>query len=169
MLVIVAILRIVVSKIKALTNIYIIKLLINSQWCTKGGNFNKKIAMDSYTITFYCKDCLAVTHKKEANEEKVCWEVLDKLVQHELEMVDFNLTKNYETYPDSHKKNTRLRTVVEIRLPLDMSDLQSRDAIYNRCMYAMQQNQLYLSEDIVQDIGGQERQLLVFDLKKHAA
>jgi len=125
--------------------------------------------MDSYTVTFYCKDCLVVPHDKEVKKEKVCVLVLDKLVQHELELVDFNLTENYETYPNTNKENTALRTVVEIRLDLDLSDLQSRDSIYNKCLYAMQQNQLYLSEDVVQDIKGQERQLLVFDKKKHAA
>ena len=124
--------------------------------------------MDTYTVTFYCKDCIAVSPKKEAKQE-VCWQVLDKMVQHELELVDFNLTENYETYPDSYKKKGTLRTVVEIRLDLDLHDLQSRDSIYNKCLYAMQNDQLYLSEDIVQDVHGQERQLLVFDKKKHAA
>ncbi|MES2486697.1 MAG: hypothetical protein V4581_12220 [Bacteroidota bacterium] len=124
--------------------------------------------MDTYTVTFYCKDCLVVPAQKEAKQE-VCWQVLDKMVQHELELVDFNLTENYETYPDSHKKKGTLRAVVEIRLDLERHDLQSRDSIYNKCLYAMQQNQLYLSEDIVQEIQGQERQLLVFDKKTHAA
>ncbi|KOS06445.1 hypothetical protein AM493_10665 [Flavobacterium akiainvivens] len=125
--------------------------------------------MDNYTVTFYCRDCINVPQEENVRQDKVCGEVLDKLLQHKLELVDFNLTENYDTYPDSHKKSSTLRTIIEIKLDLTRADLASREAIYNKCLYAMLQNKLYLSKDAQAGHNGQERQLLVFDMKHQAA
>jgi hypothetical protein len=125
--------------------------------------------MDNYTVTFYCRDCINVPQEEQARQEEVCGKVLEKLLQHKLELVDFNLTENYDTYPESHKKSSSLRTIVEIKLDLTRSDLTSRDAIYNKCLYAMQQNKLYLSNNAQTGRHGEERQLLVFDMKHQAA
>jgi hypothetical protein len=125
--------------------------------------------MDNYTVTFYCRECINIPQEENVRQDKVCGEVLDKLLQHKLELVDFNLTENYEMYPDSYKKSGTLRSIIEIKLDLSRNDLSSREAIYNKCLYAMQQNQLYLSKDTEAGLNGSQRQLLVFDMKHQAA
>ena len=125
--------------------------------------------MSNYTMTFYCKECLTVPQQLRMRQKEVCGQVREKLIEHKLELIDFNLTENYNLYPASHKKSATLRTIVEIRLELSRNDLRSREDIYNRCLYALMHDEVTLSSDTVFDADAPEPQLLVFDRKPHAA
>lgn len=117
--------------------------------------------MDNYTVTFYCRDCINIPQEENVRQDKVCGEVLEKLVQHKLELVDFNLTENYETYPESFKKSAKLSTIVEIKVDLTRNDLTSRESIYNRCLFAMQQKQLRLTKE--SQAADDRHQYLIFE------
>ncbi len=123
--------------------------------------------MDNYTVTFYCRECINIPQEENVKQDEVCGQVLEKLVQHKLELVDFNLTENYEMYPESHKKSARLRTIVEIKVDLNKNDLTSREAIYNRCLYAMQQKELQLTRESEMD-ASDKRQYLMFEANRQS-
>ena len=124
--------------------------------------------MSNYTMTFYCRDCLAVSQENRLRQKQACKQVLEKMRQHELELVDFNLTENYSMYPE-YLTRGRLKTLVEIKLDLDRGDLSTRDSIYNRCLNALQRDELYLSD--YTDAGNEDavpQSILIFDMKSQA-
>lgn len=122
--------------------------------------------MSNYTMTFYCRDCLAVPEEPQIRNKLVKEQVLDKLQEHKLELVDFNLTENYQTYPE-YPTRGRHKTLVEIRLELSRADLRSRDAIYHRCLEAMRHDELYLADYTDGSAESPKQNLLVFDMKSH--
>ena len=125
--------------------------------------------MSNYTMTFYCRDCLAVPEETQLIKRRVQEQVLDKLEAHKLELVDFNLTENYDTYPEYHTRVGKHKTLVEIRLDLTRMDLRTRDSIYHRCLLAMRADELYLSD--YSETGAESKNippnLFVFDMKRH--
>ncbi len=123
--------------------------------------------MYNYTMTFYCRDCLTIPDDGRLRRKHLLVQVLEKLLQHRLELVDFNLTKNYHTYPEYPTRGGKHKTLVEIRLDLNRSDLKSRETIYNRCLDAMQHDELYLSEyaDIESNNPNTPENIFVFDMK----
>lgn len=125
--------------------------------------------MDNYTMTFYCRDCLVVPPDPRMRVREVQTQVLNKMTQHKLELVDFNLTQNYQISPGYHDRGAGYKTMVEIRLDLNRADLRSREAIYNRCLNALLHGDLYLTDFIDETpSGGKPYHIFVFDKKSQA-
>lgn len=123
--------------------------------------------MSNYTMTFYCRDCLAIPEDAGMRQRHVREQVLDKMQQRKLELVDFNLTENYQDYPE-HSSRGNHRTLVEIKLDLTRMDLRSRDAIFIRCLNALQQDEVFLSDFTDGNEDSREQSVLIFDMKSHA-
>jgi len=120
--------------------------------------------MSNYTMTFYCRDCLAVPEETQLRQRMVQEQVLHKLQDHKLELVDFNLTENYQSYPE-YPTRGKHKTLVEIRLELTRMDLRSRDSIYHRCLDAMRRDELYLSDYTDGNAESPTQNMFVFDMK----
>ncbi len=125
--------------------------------------------MDSYTMTFKYDGKFDLPDDPDVRDREVPRMVLKKMEQKEFELIDFNLTQNYDNsnaaeYLDSHS----FRAILEIRMDLSMRALKSRDAIYNCCVKAMEQGKLCL--DRAYENENKEMDLLqsviVFDMKK---
>ena len=105
----------------------------------------------------------------ERHDRKVLRMVLEKLERHEFELIDFNLSENYDKdHAEVYINNPYLhRSVLEIRLDLSMNDLKSRSAIYSRCLLAMQQNELSLERAYENDNKklGMLQSIIVFGMK----
>ncbi|MFP9115289.1 hypothetical protein ACLI1A_15235 [Flavobacterium sp. RHBU_3] len=126
--------------------------------------------MDNYTMTFYCKDCLTIPADPRMRMREVQRQVMDKMQGRKLELVDFNLTENYHTYPGYSSRGTAYKTLIEIRLDLSRADFKSRDAIYNRCLSALLQDELYLSDFADETLqNGDPYHIFIFDMKNQAA
>lgn len=95
--------------------------------------------------------------------------VLEKLEKHEFELIDFNLTENYDREHVKAYINDPFihRSVLEIRLDLSMADLKSRGAIYFRCMTAMKHDELHLEKAFENDDKekGMLQSIIVFEMK----
>jgi hypothetical protein len=95
--------------------------------------------------------------------------VLEKLESNEFELVDFNLSENYDSSnAKRYIKNTELhRAIVEIRLDLSMRALKSREAIYACCVKAMQQGKLSLAQSFENENEKQGilQSIIIFDMK----
>lgn len=102
--------------------------------------------MDNYTLIFVLDGDFDLPNDPVVRDSKVPHMVLNKMESREFELVDFNLTRHYdddfvEEYIDDPYMH---RSVVEVKIPLTMDDLQSRDAIYERALEALKQDQLAL-------------------------
>ncbi|TRW26373.1 hypothetical protein FMM05_03055 [Flavobacterium zepuense] len=129
--------------------------------------------MDTYTMTFKYDGEFDLPNDPEVRDRKVPDMVLEKLEKKEFELVDFNLTENYDSaQAKRYINNPKVhRSVVEIRLDLSIRALKSREAIYDCCVSAMKKGKLCLAKafenenekkDILQSI-------IVFDMKRNAA
>lgn len=126
--------------------------------------------MHNYTMTFKYDGDLDLPGDLDRLEKEVPGVVLGMLQNHDFELIDFNLTQNYdsrnaERYISNPSVN---RSVLEIRLDLSRDNLKSREAIYARCLRAMEQGDLRLAfacenEDKKQ---GQWQSILIFDMPK---
>jgi len=126
--------------------------------------------MDSYTMTFKYDGMFDLPNDPDVRDREVPKMVLNKMEKKEFELIDFNLTQNYDSsnaaeYLDSHT----FRAIVEIRMDLSMHTLKSREAIYNCCVKAMEQGKLcldraYENEDKEMGI---LQSIIVFDMKKN--
>lgn len=123
--------------------------------------------MSNYTMTFYCRDCLAIPEDVRMRQKHLREEVVDKMQTHKLELVDFNLTENYQHYPE-YATRGRHKTLVEIKLDLSRADMKTRESIYNRCFIALQQHEVELSEWTQHEEGKIPQSILVFDMKQQA-
>ena len=97
--------------------------------------------MDNYTMTFKYDGYFDLPDDPEIRDREVPGMVLEKLQNGDFELVDFNLSENYnegnaENYIHSHLH----RSIVEIRLDLKMRELKSRRAIFERCLQALEHN-----------------------------
>jgi hypothetical protein len=102
--------------------------------------------MDNYTMTFKYDGDFDLPNDPEIRDAKVPGMVLEKMKGNEFELIDFNLSRHYDDdNAEEYIENPFLhRSVLEIKLDLTMEDLQSREAIYSRCLEAMQSNKLRL-------------------------
>jgi len=106
--------------------------------------------MDNYTMTFKFDGCFDLPDDPEIRNKKLPEMVLFKLANHEFELIDFNLTKHYtNNNAKAYIKDPRLhRSVLEIGLDLSKKDLISREAIYNKCLKALQTKKVVLAKAI---------------------
>jgi hypothetical protein len=104
--------------------------------------------MDNYTVTFVYDGEFDLPDDVAEREKAVPGMVLRKMRQQEFELVDFNLTQNYDHKYAKHYINDPYlhRSVVEITVPLEQNDLISRDIIYARCVLALERQQLRLQK-----------------------
>lgn len=126
--------------------------------------------MDNYTMTFTYDGDFDIPNDPEVRNKEVPGMILQKLEKHEFELVDFNLTQNYDSqYAKAYIKDAKVhRAVLEIKLDLSMRSLKSREAIYNCCIKAMKQEKLHLkhayeNEDRQKDI---QQSIIVFDTSR---
>ena len=129
-----------------------------------------KNVMDTYTMTFKYDGLFDLPNDPEERDREVPRMVLEKLEQHEFELVDFNLTENYgddnaKAYIDDPQLH---RAVLEIRLNLSMRALKSRDAIYDCCIKAFEQDKLCLERAYENENKklGMLQSIIVFDMKR---
>ena len=122
-----------------------------------------------YTMTFYCEDCLSLPEDKRMREKQLQRQVLDKMEHGQLELVDFNRTENYSNSV-GYDQRAKHKTLVEIKLRLDRADLKSREAIYNKCFKALQQNELQLADysDFDSNEDTDLKNVITFERKRHA-
>jgi hypothetical protein len=102
--------------------------------------------MDNYTVTFKYDGDFDLPNEPDKRDKSVPGLVLQKLEAHEFELIDFNLTENYqEDYAENYITDPYLhRCILEIKTNLTRKDLQSREAIYNRCLTEMKKGELKL-------------------------
>lgn len=102
--------------------------------------------MDNYTVTFKYDGSFDLPNDPEKRHEFVTGMILKKLEKHDFELIDFNLTENYDDdYAETYISDPYLhRCILEIKTGLTRKDLQSRDAIYERCLREMQHGELKL-------------------------
>ena len=94
--------------------------------------------------------------------------VLEKLSQHELILADFNWVGYYDpcnlkAYLD---EPYRCNAVIEIRLDLNINIISSRDAIYDRCLAALRQDEIFVkrAEEFLNTKLKKHQSLITFDM-----
>ena len=97
-------------------------------------------------MTFKYDGDFDLPNDPEIRDAKVPGLVLEKMESNEFELIDFNLSRHYDDdNAEEYIEDPFLhRSVLEIKLDLTMEDLQSREAIYSRCLEAMQNKKLRL-------------------------
>lgn len=127
--------------------------------------------MHNYTMTFKYDGEFDLPDEPAIRDREVPAMVLEKLESHQFELVDFNLTENYDREHARVYINNPLihRSVLEIRLDLSMSDLKSRNAIYSRCLNAMHGDELFLERAFENDDKekGMLQSIIVFEMKNN--
>lgn len=127
--------------------------------------------MHNYTMTFKYDGEFDLPDEPEVRDRELPAMVLEKLEKHQFELVDFNLTENYDrehakvyiSDPYIH------RSVLEIRLDLSMTDLKSRKSIYTRCLDALQDDELNLERAFENDDKekGMLQSIIVFEMRNN--
>lgn len=125
--------------------------------------------MHNYTMTFKYDGEFDLPDEPDARDRDLPGMVLEKLENHHFELVDFNLTENYDReHAKVYIDNPFIhRSVLEIRLDLNMSDLKSRNAIYSRCLNALHDDELLLERAFENDDKekGMLQSIIVFEMK----
>jgi hypothetical protein len=129
--------------------------------------------MYTYTMTFVYEGELGLPKKILKHKNELSFFVLNKLSNHELILADFNWAGNYD------KENTlsylgdpyRCGAVIEMRLQLDITIIQSREAIYDRCINALKQHELCVqhSQQLINPDLNKPQNIISFDMKSNAA
>jgi len=126
--------------------------------------------MFNYTMTFKFDGEYNLPNELTARAREVPKMVVTKMERKEFEMVDFNLSENYDNESAEHYiANASInRLILEIRLDLCPADLKSRETIYSRCLKAMKQGMLRLESAIENENedGTGLQSIIVFDIKK---
>lgn len=127
--------------------------------------------MHNYTMTFKYDGEFDLPDEPEVRHRELPAMVLEKLEKHQFELVDFNLTENYDrehakvyiSDPYIH------RSVLEISLDLSMADLKSRKSIYTRCLDALQDDELNLERAFENDDKekGMLQSIIVFEMRNN--
>jgi len=129
--------------------------------------------MDTYTMTFKYDGEFNLPGDPEVRDRKVPDMVLEKLEKKEFELVDFNLSQNYDSAQAKHYiDNPKVhRSVVEIRMDLSMRTLKSREAIYDCCVNAMKKGKLCLAKAFERENEKKDilQSIIVFDMKRNTA
>lgn len=125
--------------------------------------------MHNYTMTFKYDGEFDLPDEPDTRDKELPAMVLEKLESRQFELVDFNLTENYDReHAEVYIKDPFIhRAVLEIRLDLSMADLKSRGAIYIRCTTAMQHDELHLERAFENDNKekGMLQSIIVFEMK----
>lgn len=125
--------------------------------------------MHNYTMTFKYDGEFDLPDEPGVRDSELPGMVLEKLENHQFELIDFNLSENYDRENVKAYINDPLihRSVLEIRLDLSMADLKSRGAIYSRCLNAMQDDELLLEHAFENDDKekGMLQSIIVFEMK----
>ncbi|MCO6146967.1 hypothetical protein [Flavobacterium sp. NRK1] len=126
--------------------------------------------MHNYTMTFKYDGEFDLPDDEESRKKEVSGMVLEKLEKHEFELVDFNLTQNYDReYAKVYIDDPFLhRSVLEIKLDLTIADMKNREAIYARCLKALQDNEVVLEYAFENDDkkNGMLQSIIVFENKE---
>jgi len=125
--------------------------------------------MDAYTMTFKYDGLFDLPSNPESRALEVTRMVLDKMENNEFELVDFNLTANYDGSNAADYINDEQvhRAVLEIKVDLSMRTLKSREAIYNCCLEALRKGKvtLYHAYENENRQKGTYQSIIVFDMK----
>jgi len=112
--------------------------------------------MYNYTVTFVSNSTAGLTDCCEPQSAVIASLLAEKLCRGEFELADFNWSGNYS--PDNSlaylERPYKIKAVVEVVLVLDRITLQSREAIYERCLAAVLHNEVQLQH---YDIFGSSR------------
>lgn len=102
--------------------------------------------MNNYTMTFKYDGEFDLPDDEGVRNSELPAMVLEKLKNHQFELVDFNLTENYDReHSRAYISDPFLhRSVLEIRLDLAIRDMKNREAIYNRCLQAVAEGEVTL-------------------------
>lgn len=126
--------------------------------------------MDNYTLIFVLDGDFDLPDDAEIRKRKVPGMVLEKMERQEFDLVDFNLTKHYDSdYVEEYIDDPYLhRSVIEIKMPLDMAEMKTREAIYERATTAMKNNELILCRAFENDNKkmGMLQSIICFEMKK---
>lgn len=126
--------------------------------------------MNNYTMTFKYDGEFDLPDEPGVRDRELPGMVLEKLEKHEFELVDFNLTENYDReHVKAYINNPFIhRSVLEIRLDLSINDLKSRVAIFSRCLHALQDDELNLEHAFENDgkEKGMQQSIIVFEMKE---
>lgn len=126
--------------------------------------------MNNYTVTFVYDGDFDLPDEIEIRDREVPRMVLKKMEAHDFDLVDFNLTQNYQDdYADRYIEDPYLhRSVVEIKLGLTQKDLSSREAIYEKCLEAMRHHELNLCRAYENDNEklGMLQSIICFEVKE---
>lgn len=126
--------------------------------------------MHNYTMTFKYDGEFDLPDDEEAREKEVPGMVIGKLEKNEFELVDFNLTENYDGEHSKLYIDDPLlhRAVLEIRLDLSIKDMKSREAIYAKCLKALQDEVVCLAHTYENDDKekGMLQSIIVFEMKQ---
>lgn len=103
--------------------------------------------MFTYTMTFVSGESLWVCGGAQPVNAIISGIVTDKFSKGELELADFNWIGNYSAKDSLSylKEPYSCNVVVEVRLELDVVTIQSRSAIYRRCLDAVKLHQVGLT------------------------
>jgi len=90
--------------------------------------------MHNYTMTFTYDGEFDLPDDEDTRNKEVPVMVIEKMETHKFQLVDFNLTENYDREHSKVYINDPLihRAVLEIRLDLEIKDMKNREAIFNR-------------------------------------
>jgi len=96
--------------------------------------------------------------------------VLEKMETHKFQLVDFNLTENYDREHSKVYINDPFihRSVLEIRLDLAIKDMKNREAIFNRCLEALKRDEVSLDYAFENDNKqkGMLQSIIIFEMKE---
>jgi len=130
-------------------------------------------AMYTYTMTFVSCDNIGLPADDDVFSGNIISGIVtEKLNKHELELADFNWSGAYSfdnslSYLMSPYK---FNFVVEVRVKLDVTTIQNRQAIYDRCLEALKKDEVLLKrvECLRDDDSHKEQCVLCFDIKSAA-
>lgn len=126
--------------------------------------------MHNYTMTFKYDGEFDLPEDEEVRKKEVQEMVLGKLENHEFELIDFNLTENYDGEQSKLYIHDPLlhRAVLEIRLDLSIKEMKSREAIYAKCLKALKEDELCLAHTYGNDDKekGMLQSIIVFEMKQ---
>lgn len=126
--------------------------------------------MHNYTMTFTYDGEFDLPDDEAVRDRDVPAMVLEKMEARKFQLVDFNLTENYDREHSKVYINDPYihRAVLEIRLDLAIKDMKNREAIFNRCLEALQRDEVCLDYAFENDDKqkGMLQSIIIFDMKE---
>lgn len=127
--------------------------------------------MNTYTMTFVSGDIMGLPTEVEPSDKIISGLVTEKFSNHELELADFNWSGNYniDNSLSYLLEPYKCNVVVEVRMNLDLITMQSRRAIYERCLKALILHEVFLTGvRCLQSHQSDLKCVLCFDMKSAA-